>query len=419
MVARGEVPASVRIGALFPMFYPGGGRSEGGIRSFAAFLMGLREINDKTDGIADWLLPNTSVTFNYVDSKCDATFALRAALELAFREVAAVVGAWCSGPTISIASLMSIAEVPQISYGAMSNALSDGLRFPYFARTVPAVDIEAAVISDLLQHLFGYTAIAIVNSNDAYGMASAAAVVQSLHYDVKILISITINNAGANYGEAYGRLIKSEARVILLLTQASSGNRFLAGAHERGIGGNGFLWLGNGGSTDSGIFLNEPMRQLGEKERLTVMRGFFGVVPSSSRSHHADSFLERLRSIPPSNGDGENCSLERDSAGDTLIFAQDTTGNGVLTCGGTPAGHNASSMDDVWAAFAYDAVYAVKPPTIRAISPRVSTHSPPVQPTHIPATHRCHRLTRALDQQHTAQEAWWRSVCRSPTRCTI
>lgn len=157
--------------------------------------MALREVNDKHDGIADWLLPNTTLRYAYQDSKCDASIAVRGSLTLAFQEVAAVVGAWCSGASISSASLLSVGEVPQISYGSMSDRLSDGIRFPYFARTVPAVAIEGFVIADMIDSLFGYTSIAIVFGSDEYGRASEASVRTEMSYQVTILDSIMVSSA--------------------------------------------------------------------------------------------------------------------------------------------------------------------------------------------------------------------------------
>ena len=42
-----------------------------GIDRLSAFKLAVDEINDKTDGIADTLLPNTQLVFAYRDSKRD------------------------------------------------------------------------------------------------------------------------------------------------------------------------------------------------------------------------------------------------------------------------------------------------------------------------------------------------------------
>ena len=59
------------------------------------------EINDKTDGVADDLLPNTRIEVVFYDSKCDATEGMTGALSLTRNTLAqgidAIIGAGCSG----------------------------------------------------------------------------------------------------------------------------------------------------------------------------------------------------------------------------------------------------------------------------------------------------------------------------------
>eukprot|EP00966_Prymnesium_polylepis_P043780 1014842-Prymnesium_polylepis.1 len=93
----------VRLGVLLPSF----GTAASGFVSEASWsprlgvYQAMHEINNKSDGVADNLLPGTRLMFAYRDSKCDATESLSAALQLtnAFggAGVSALVGAGCSG----------------------------------------------------------------------------------------------------------------------------------------------------------------------------------------------------------------------------------------------------------------------------------------------------------------------------------
>ena len=47
-----------------------------GRRRLAAFIMALSEVNNKTDGIMDSILPNTAVKFSFHDSKRDSGHAV-------------------------------------------------------------------------------------------------------------------------------------------------------------------------------------------------------------------------------------------------------------------------------------------------------------------------------------------------------
>ena len=61
----GYYPAKVRIGGIFPLFHHDGTGAlyPGGSEYLHAFLMAVRAINDKTDGLWDCLLPHTKIEF--------------------------------------------------------------------------------------------------------------------------------------------------------------------------------------------------------------------------------------------------------------------------------------------------------------------------------------------------------------------
>ena len=114
-------PFSVlRIGALLPRQLPSGelmhlGRAE----ELTSVLMAIEEINNKTDGVADDLLPNTQLLLAQLDSRCDPAFGSDAAYQLlhhAFDGAGcdALVGAYCSSASISAARLAELAGTPQV-----------------------------------------------------------------------------------------------------------------------------------------------------------------------------------------------------------------------------------------------------------------------------------------------------------------
>eukprot|EP00966_Prymnesium_polylepis_P168120 3887074-Prymnesium_polylepis.1 len=107
-----------RVGMLLPMF----GTAASGYASLASLsprvgaYQAFSDINNKTDGVADDLLPNTRLEFAYHDSKCDANEGLNGALALtrdAFTEgIDAIVGAGCSGASVPAARVAGIEKIP-------------------------------------------------------------------------------------------------------------------------------------------------------------------------------------------------------------------------------------------------------------------------------------------------------------------
>ncbi|KAL3917862.1 MAG: hypothetical protein SGPRY_006235 [Prymnesium sp.] len=180
--------ANVNLGMLLPMFAT---EKESYVRlSFSPMLgvyQALAEINNKNDSVAtrtlavaDDLLPHTHISMSYYDSKCDDTKGLTGALYLtrdAFggQGVSAIVGAGCSGASVSAAKVTDFSRVPIISPSSTSPVLSNGKAYPYFLRTVPSDDYVAVVLVDVLTQLWGYTTAALAHSTDTYGASGAQA----------------------------------------------------------------------------------------------------------------------------------------------------------------------------------------------------------------------------------------------------
>lgn len=135
-----EPPSDVRLGVLLPMFTTdkcGSGYCYSPWSPRVGVYQAVRELNNKSDGIADELLPNTTLRVAYRDSKCDAATGLLSAIELtrdAFNGsgVHAIVGAGCSDASKNAAQVAAGSRVPIVSPTSTSPSLSAGRSYPYF-----------------------------------------------------------------------------------------------------------------------------------------------------------------------------------------------------------------------------------------------------------------------------------------------
>ena len=67
----------VRIGVLLPVVgSPAAGYASSGWWPRMGWYQALREINNKTDNVTDWLLPRTRIEFAFRDSKCEPGYAI-------------------------------------------------------------------------------------------------------------------------------------------------------------------------------------------------------------------------------------------------------------------------------------------------------------------------------------------------------
>lgn len=130
----------VRVGILLPMFL-GSRHVYSGTRH--AVYQALREVQNRSDGVADDLLPNTTLLFTFTDSKCDGSTSVTGVHNLMRSSfggagVHAIIGAACSGASQAATVLAGGLHTPMISPSSTSPTLSDGKAYPYFLRTVPS-----------------------------------------------------------------------------------------------------------------------------------------------------------------------------------------------------------------------------------------------------------------------------------------
>ncbi|KAL1508443.1 hypothetical protein AB1Y20_004546 [Prymnesium parvum] len=174
---------TVRLGVLLPMF---GTQVVGYNQELWSPRLGvyqaLREINNKSDGVADELLPNTNLVFAYRDSKCDATVAISGSLQLissAFdgQGVSAIIGGGCSSASVAATQVSDATfGIPIISPSSTSPDLSDGTLYRSFLRTCPSDSFQIEAIFELFQLLFNYSGAAgLVTSSDSYGTGFSTA----------------------------------------------------------------------------------------------------------------------------------------------------------------------------------------------------------------------------------------------------
>jgi len=356
---------TVRLCGLFPRFRTAAQdfkADDSGTRRFAAFVQAIREVNNKTDGIADHLLPTTRILFTQRDSRRDGATAFFQARELAMSAFEgqgcdAIVGAASSGPSALAALALKESSTPQVSYSSTSAGLSDGSTYPYFARTVPSDDFQATGLADLVHSLFGYKRIATVASTDEYGASGMLAFKRRASaLGILTLASVSITggaNDESDFSEQTDALRASGATVIVIFAGGYDASLFIEKAYYAGVGGPGFLWLGSDAVSQASTMarIEDPT------VRRRVFQGFFGLTPSASTDSPVFRRYNRSRSAMPSTaGDGAgNCDLETDDDG-VEMWAADNDGNAStpLACSGSD-----NQQLDIYAMYSYDATFAL------------------------------------------------------------
>ncbi|KAK2847775.1 hypothetical protein Q7C36_009457 [Tachysurus vachellii] len=150
----------------------------------------IHEINNRSD-----LLPGITLGYQIHDSCSTVPMAIKVAFQLgngfesdfnitsscsnsAVAAVTAVIGDSASTPSISIARVLGLFRIPQVSHYATCACLSDKNQFPAFFRTIPSDHHQAAALAKMVK-LFGWTWIGAVRSDTDYGNYGMASFLQA------------------------------------------------------------------------------------------------------------------------------------------------------------------------------------------------------------------------------------------------
>ncbi|XP_049339334.1 extracellular calcium-sensing receptor-like isoform X3 [Astyanax mexicanus] len=200
----------------------------------------IHEINNRTD-----LLPGIMLGFEIHDSCSTVPMAIKLGfqfangkdtvfndselcVESAAAAVPAVIGDSSSTPSISMARILGLFRIPQVSHYATCACLSDKRQYPAFFRTIPSDHHQAAALARMVKY-FGWTWIGAVRSDSDYGNNGMASFLKAAQEE----------GICVEYSEAYYRtqprsklervanvIRRSTARVIVAFL-ASGDMRFL------------------------------------------------------------------------------------------------------------------------------------------------------------------------------------------------
>ena len=109
----------------------------------------------------------------------------------------ALIGAFCSGASMSIATQANIENFFQISYSSTNEDLSDINQYRYFARTAASDAIQGPLLAKSLVSLGLTPYIAVVHLLDGYSASLAESIVQSYQDSGEYFVLITLSFDGA------------------------------------------------------------------------------------------------------------------------------------------------------------------------------------------------------------------------------
>ncbi|GMI22399.1 hypothetical protein TeGR_g2569 [Tetraparma gracilis] len=340
-----------------------------------AVTMAIEEINDKSDGIRDQLLPNTIIKYEWRDSAVNPGAAIRGVLGLLQgfegKGPDVVLGNYASSGTRAAQSVLQTRGIPQLSPMSTSTSLkNEQSELPTLFRMAPTSDLPAQAIADFFAKI-DFTDVCVLSQpSDSYSVGGANDFVSAA-----VAAELTILADAKTYADrptpddakrALEALNKAGCRAVYAITQTYALETIVASAKSAGFAGPGSNWIWVFG-TAGAAFANDPK-----------MEGSFVLASPEPSGEDYEGFLERFAARGNSQGGcgsgaalGQDVELDEASScgcsdaaddGGQLLFQRDHDDNITtpMRCSGYDyaAGVEANVLNH-YARNAYDAVVAV------------------------------------------------------------
>lgn len=160
------------------------------------------------------------ITYIYKDTNCEAAKAEKATEELIAEGVIAIIGDLCSGSTLAAVPLAAEAKIPVVSATSTNPALTNA--GPYFSRTIPSDSFASEFTADLLYKKTKITKLAIIHSDDTYGVGLNDAVSAAFKaLGGTVVATESFKNEATDLAGQVARIQAAKPEALYLVTSSS------------------------------------------------------------------------------------------------------------------------------------------------------------------------------------------------------
>jgi ABC-type branched-subunit amino acid transport system substrate-binding protein len=345
---------SVNIGALFAPIDSTGAMSLSQAEHLAAFIMAINEINDKTDGIYDDLLPSTHLSIA-VRGSAELPAAMDGFSEL--REsfsgegVFSVVNALPSAEALLINQVSTAAKVAQIISVANSAKFFIHEDYPYVSRTLAVQAYESVVLSELLCSYFKARKIVTISNTHDEDIIAALEFVELAGCEFDTLATITVSPGQTDFAVQIEEALASGSRYFVLFMPPNQIAGLLEQGHDSGLFHENTVALTSSrGSTNiTGSF--SPGADLS-----MLMKGFFSLTywPNVHMNHTTEAiqFAKKWRAQASTTGKMVGgqlvCDETMDDDGGFYLYRNQkigSSGNGTVCTGIDFSSYSVTGLD--------------------------------------------------------------------------
>ena len=298
------------------------------VQRVEAMVLAIQTVNDDPA-----LLPGVTIGFEIRETCTQSNKALEQSLHFvtgrtlminnqsAVLGISGVIGATWSSVSSSVARLLRLFDVPQISSASTASILSDKTTFDNFFRTLPSDSLQAQTIADVIDH-FNWTYVIAVHTGDIYGREGIRSFISEMEKRnstqkciATASIELSVDATDEDFDNAIEKINQEwvrNASVVVIFGQVVTANGILDATRRRRVADPGFA------SRDLTWIASDAWGEVVPKDLMNIAHGLLGVIPQSSLSEEFDKYFQSLH---PNNNSGNpwfhkywedtfNCSLK-------------------------------------------------------------------------------------------------------------
>ena len=230
----------IDIGGLFNAFDIDGKPSAAGSQQLAAFLMAIKEINNKYDGIHDDILPDYYLRIR-VSEAHGFLGAVQASsyMDSSDPSPIAILSGLSDDETICSTDMLETVETILVSCTATTSELSKGRDYPYKVRTVASESFVGTVLHSALYVHLGFRRIVIFSTTDYFSTQSLIAFTAEEYGKFEILGEYVLEPGGVEYADEISSAMSTGGLVFVLLTDPATTSVLLVQGRQMGLFGAG------------------------------------------------------------------------------------------------------------------------------------------------------------------------------------
>lgn len=366
-----SLPSKVKIGGIFPKLkHDGTGEVDSaGVQYIAAFLMAIRDLNNKTDGLYDNILTNTAVEFALRESPGPFIDDIYSAIDLCAKVfnstgVQGVVGAHNNDVSNAIAQIFNGFKMNQIAYGSTGSFLSYVGPYPYYFRTCSDDALQGIAMADIIYNHYKWTKVSTFSTSDTFGSDGIQQFnSRAAQLGINVISAHQFRHGLVDFTSIIESAKIQGTKIFVFFMVSSDASKLIEQGYNLGLFTTGTQIIGSGTILEASVWTafsgNIPTQDL--------MKGILAV--SQSYTYTTDmytQFIQRWRAqndtIHIGFNNVESCGSETDSDGGFHLYKGTTsTPYGIReVCTGLKFSSFAKDGSDIdnFVPFVYDATIA-------------------------------------------------------------